>query len=205
MSDSHKSHKTEDSPDSASAHSESSSISNIQTQADLIQLIHDFEVEIHRVDKRAEQQFDSSLKKVNADFLRHHIHLQKEFLATHSDLKNLTKTYNTSVSEVHKLRRKVASIEMAYKLPDSTPTFSGKSNENVAEWLYIVNTSLLNAGVDMADAAAEQKRVRFLTPFLKGIALQYVMQKQSVAATVTAGGYKYSTLQTDFFSYVSAN
>ena len=50
---------------------------------------------------------------------------------------------------------------MAYKLPDSTPTFSGKANENVAEWLYIVNTSLLNAGVDMADAAAEQKRVRF--------------------------------------------
>ena len=107
MSDSHKSHKTEDSPDSASAHSESSSISNIQTQADLIQLIHDFEVEIHRVDKRAEQQFDSALKKVNADFLRHQIHLQKQFLATDSALKTLTKTYNTAVSEVTKLRIKV--------------------------------------------------------------------------------------------------
>ncbi len=75
---------------------------------------------------------------------------------------------------------------MAYKLPDSTPVFS--ANENVAEWLYIDNTSLTNAGIGMANTADEQKRVRFLTPFLKGIVLQFVMQKQSDAAILTAGG-----------------
>ncbi len=108
MSDSNKYSKKEDPSDS-----DSSSKSSSQTQADLFTmlLIHDFEVEILRVDKRTEQQFDSSLKKVSSDFLRHPIHLQKQFLATDSALKTLTKTYNTAVSEVTKLRRKAASIE----------------------------------------------------------------------------------------------
>jgi hypothetical protein len=188
----------EDLQDSKSTGSSTKSPSVTIKQNELIQAISDFEIEIAKIEGRAEQQFNKSLTKVNSDFLKLHLHHQKQILEFITQNQDLVTDLGIAQTEITTLKRRVATKEMAYKLPDSTPVFSGKTNENVAEWLYIVNTSLTNAGIGMANDLDEQKRVRFLTPFLKGIALQFVMQKQSDGATITAGGYKYSDLNTDF-------
>jgi hypothetical protein len=197
MSDSNKPTKSEDSKSSGG--STKSTVVNIK-QEELIQVIHNFEVEIARIEGRQEQHFDSSLGKVNAEFLKRHIHTQKQVLEIITLNTDLLADIGIAKTEIETLKRRVATKEMAYKLPDSTPVFSGKTNENVAEWLYIVNTSLINAGIGIATLADEQKRVRFLTPFLKGIALQFVIQKQNVPATIQAGGYAYTDLNTDFIT-----
>ena len=81
------------------------------------------------------------------------------------------------------------------KINPNTPVYSGKFNENLAEWLFIAQNSLDNAVVD------PDKRVQAITGFLRGNALQHVIAKQKS----TANRYAWTDLETDFKKLFRSN